>query len=141
MDGRVGAAALALSLAWAVGVAATSCTGPPPALQLIAPAPLTVRGLHFRAGERVTLVIQSGTESSRQVAMASDVGVFVVRLPDVRVDRCTGYTIRATGESGNVAILREPAHGCPPAAPSETGSPAASSVTGAVLVDGGQTTG
>jgi hypothetical protein len=78
--------------------------------------PLTVRGTGFVRHEsvRVRLLIP-GREVVRRVR-ATRRGRFTVSFAGAAPDRCSSYSIVASGASGSFATLRRPVRpGCPPA--------------------------
>ncbi len=85
-------------------------------LEVSARAPLTVHGVGFAPGERVTIVAQAAGQYVK-VVTASEDGTFTVRF-DVSLGVCPAYVVRATGSRGSRASLRsvrECAHpGSPP---------------------------
>jgi hypothetical protein len=81
-------------------------------LKLIRGAPVTVRGTHFEAGERVRLVASSEGQRTRRVT-ASTAGAFVAQFP-FAFDRCNGLIIQAIGSDGSRATLKQPELLCPP---------------------------
>lgn len=78
-------------------------------LRLVDLAPVTVQGLRFRAGERVTVVLHADDRYVRKLR-ASRRGSFVARFA-VDADRCTAFNLRAAGASGAAAAV---AHKAPP---------------------------
>jgi hypothetical protein len=81
-----------------------------PGLQLMDGAPLTIRGTHFRARERVQITAASaGNTVTRTSAGAG--GSFVLRLA-IRYNRCSGLTVTARGAKGSRAVLKRPAIDC-----------------------------
>jgi hypothetical protein len=107
---------IALVLGAAAGVTATSDAigGSPakPALQLARGAPLTVRGIHFRSGERVTVSVLSGRKTMKRTTAGSG-GTFLVRFATT-YDRCEGLLVVARGAYGSRATLKRPLLACPP---------------------------
>jgi hypothetical protein len=112
------------ALAWrAVACAAAALLGTatagavaPARLQVVTQRPLTVRGAGFGRHERVRVrLLMPGAEMVRRVRSTRR-GVFTVRFAGAAPDRCSGYSIVASGASGSVATLRWPVRrGCPPA--------------------------
>jgi len=88
-----------------------------PALRLLDRQPFVVEGKHFKPGERITVVLVARQgETSR--ATANGGGSFTVNFGDVQIDRCEGYSVRATGSLGSRAWLKPFAPAClPDAAP------------------------
>jgi hypothetical protein len=93
---------------------ATSATTAP-SLRLVDSSPLTVRGVAFKAHERVrvTAYLESGT---LQAALrAGPRGGFTVTFEEIAV-RC-GFTVQAVGAGGSRASLKLPQPACPPPLP------------------------
>ena len=65
--------------------------------------PLTVRGSHFRPGERVKIVVRSGGSRSETSQRASADGSFSALLPALKFDECRGYVVKAEGSQGSRA--------------------------------------
>lgn len=85
-------------------------------LRLIDLAPVTVQGLRFRAGERVTVVLQVKGRYVRKLR-ASRNGSFVARFA-LDADRCTAFNLRAAGRSGAAAaVANKPPPDCAPIDP------------------------
>jgi hypothetical protein len=106
-------------LAVACAAAALLVTGTAVAaarLQVVTPRPLTVRGAGFVRHESVRVrLLMPGREIVRRVR-ATRGGRFTVRFAGAAPDRCSGYSIVASGASGSFATLRWPVRpGCPPA--------------------------
>jgi hypothetical protein len=73
--------------------------------------PVTVKGLGFRPGERVTVVLFLSGRHARTVRVARR-GSFVARFAEY-ADLCTAFTVRALSGSGtSVAIRQRPARSC-----------------------------
>jgi hypothetical protein len=85
-------------------------------LQAVTQKPLTVRGAGFVRHESVRVrLLMPGREMMRRVR-ATRGGRFTVRFGGLAPDRCSGYSIVASGASGSFARLRWPVRpGCPPA--------------------------
>jgi hypothetical protein len=77
-------------------------------LRLVKREPLVVRGVHFRAHERVRVVFRSDVRRT----ITTSVGTFTVTF--LNDDRCTGGLVRALGAAGDRASLRMPQPECPP---------------------------
>src|SRR5689334_7796164 len=93
-----------------VSGAAGSDTGhATPHLKLVATAPPVVRGSAFRAHERVQLMLRRRVGAPTIThAGADSVGSFVATFTGVRVNRCGGFSIVATGSAGSRATLLRP---------------------------------
>ena len=86
-----------------------------PALKLDRLRPLTVAGGGFGAHERVRLDLHGATGGSRRVT-ASSRGTFTKAFSGVRMDRCSGFWVMATGSGGSRArLVRRALPECPPA--------------------------
>ena len=133
-------AAVAL-LALAAGAAAGSAVAGKklaPALRVASLRPLTVQGLNFAGGERVTVTLLVGGRSTIQRATATG-GRIVVKFPAASVTKCTAFTVRAVGAKGPVALLRaKAAADCsvakPPAAGGTSAKAAATVVFGSTVI-------
>jgi hypothetical protein len=84
----------------------------PPALRLVDPDPLTIRGVRFYPSERVRVTV-SGEVSGFRAVRASQRGTFVARFR-LTTDRCTYILVRARGLRGSRASL-ERLTACAPA--------------------------
>ena len=91
----------------------TASTGPAvatpsatPRLATLDLAPLTVRGLNFRASEHVRVVLRAAGEVYTKRPTATARGRFVVRYASVTADQCTPYTVSALGSKGSRAALK-----------------------------------
>ena len=103
----VGVAAIAVASA---GLGARASTRP--TLQLVDGAPLTIRGVHFRAQESVQLMV--GAEGRRVMrTKTGSGGSFLTRVP-LRYNRCSGLIVFARGSKGSSAKLQRPAMNCRP---------------------------
>jgi hypothetical protein len=96
----------------ALGAGAAQAT---PRLQVATQAPLTIRGVGFARHESVRVrLLLPATEMVRRVR-ATRRGSFSVRFAGATPDRCSGYSLVATGGAGSVARLQVRRRGCPPA--------------------------
>ena len=98
------------------GSAALSArTAARPALRFVRIDPLIVRGLAFRAGERVTVTARVPRATRTTHVTASAAGAFRVRLGRVRsYDPCAfTLSIRARGSLGSEASIRTLPRMCP----------------------------
>jgi hypothetical protein len=87
-----------------------------PRLALTDAEPLTVSGKHFRAHERVSLVLHQPAGATRRRARAGRHGAFRKVFAGVTVDRCSGFWVSAKGSAGSRAMLvRRALPQCPPA--------------------------
>ena len=124
---RVAVAVLMLVLA----VPAQGASQRRASLKLESLAPLVVRGTQFGFREPVVVTYLGSDQSIRTVgASSSRNGRFEASF-DLRVDRCTAFTVRASGTRGSRAVLQvepacdkkrkgppERAHAIPPKPPS-----------------------
>jgi hypothetical protein len=77
-----------------------------PRLATLDLAPVTVRGVYFRAREQVRVVLRmNGDVYSRRITTTLR-GRFVVRYLSVTAGPCTPYTVSATGSKGSRAALK-----------------------------------
>ena len=74
-------------------------------IMLTARAPLTVRGLRFRAGERVRLSV-SGVAAVTRWTRATRAGTLAVRFDGVTATRCDLIRVVAIGGNGSRAGLK-----------------------------------
>jgi hypothetical protein len=103
------AAASALVVLAAGAAAGSDADRSAPHLKLVATAPPTVRGSAFRAHERVRLVLRRRVGAPTiSHAGADSAGTFVATFAGVRVNRCGGFSIVATGSAGSRATLLRP---------------------------------
>jgi hypothetical protein len=103
----LGVAAITVASASLAGVRSVR-----PALRLTDGAPLTIRGTHFRAGERVRVTAISLGSATRRTS-AGPGGSFVMRLA-IKYNRCSGLTVIARGTKGSRAAIKRPAMDCKP---------------------------
>lgn len=82
-------------------------------LKLTRGTPLTLRGTQFAPGERVRVVAVARTRITKRLN-AGEGGAFVVRFPELWVDRCEGFSVFAVGARGSRASLKSPEVYCPP---------------------------
>lgn len=107
---RLAPAALVASLVLAPhGFAASS---QPARLQLLPTEQLAVRGSHFRARERVTLLVVAGTRRATKTTVAGRAGTFTVTLAGFSSSTCAGFAITATGSKGSRAGVKRPPGQC-----------------------------
>jgi hypothetical protein len=92
--------AAALALACVCGTSADAA--PAAALRIVERDPLTFRGLHFRAGERVRLVVTLQRTTRVHRLHASAAGTFVMTFADLVWQRRDGnLTVHAIGSRGS----------------------------------------
>jgi hypothetical protein len=73
-------------------------------------APLTVRGIRFKAWERVTVTLDGGKRGTARV-VASRAGAFRTEFR-ITLRACQTVTIRATGSRGSKAVRQVPRPSC-----------------------------
>ena len=94
----VSAAALVLALV----SAASAEAAPAAALRIIERDPLTFKGLHFKAGERVRLVVTLKRTTRTHKLRAGAAGTFMTTFADLVWQRRDGnLTVHATGSRGS----------------------------------------
>jgi hypothetical protein len=93
---------LALAALLASAVAAGAQTASRPTLRLAHVQPLSFHGEHFRARERVRVVVSSGEQSWTRRVTATAAGTFTVGFGTIGVDRCS-LVARAFGAGGSLA--------------------------------------
>jgi hypothetical protein len=109
--GTVVAAALAFVVA---GLAAASRPVRQPALSLVKPVPLQVRGTGFHARERVRVVAVVARTSVTKWVRASSHGSFAMALK-LEAGHCSGLRVIAVGNAGSRAtLMRPPLPACMP---------------------------
>jgi hypothetical protein len=109
------AAAAALLAAAAVAPAAASAAAGPPSLRYATTPKFVVKGVNFKAGEHITVIVSSGGLHVGH-AIASD-GVFSAYLGPLKVAKCMPLRITAVGNRGSRAVLSTPAPLCSMAPP------------------------
>jgi hypothetical protein len=102
-------AAASMLLLLAAAAAHSDAGRSAPHLKLVATAPPVVRASAFRAHERVRLVLRRrfGAPTISH-ASADSAGSFVATFAGVRVSRCGGFSIVATGSDGSRATMLRP---------------------------------
>jgi hypothetical protein len=96
-------------------VAASGTAAPAPRLALDRLQPPTVTGTGFAARERVRLVLVRPSGSTGRRAKASAHGRFSKAFAGVTLDRCSAFSIRASGSAGSdVRLVHRAAPKCPP---------------------------
>jgi hypothetical protein len=107
-------AALGAVVAAVVAVAPGYARSDAAALRVVDESPLTVRGLGFKARERVTVTETSAAAIQRRTVTATATGSFVVRFTAVTADACRGFSVRASGNRGTRALVKRFDAICPP---------------------------
>jgi hypothetical protein len=94
----VSAAALALVLVSAASAAAL----PQATVRIVERDPLTFKGRHFKAGERVRLVVTLKRTTTTHKLRAGASGTFMTAFDGLAWQRCGGnLTVEATGSRGS----------------------------------------
>ena len=100
----------------ALAHAATTGAAHQPRLRIERWSPATIAGVDFRAHERVRVVLHHPGKAETRRTHANANGSFSARFADVTLDRCSRYSITATGSSGSRArLVRRALPECPPA--------------------------
>jgi hypothetical protein len=81
-----------------------------PRLLVAALDPLTVRGMSFKARERVTVTLDGGRRGTERV-QADRQGRFSARF-EFAIPRCRTVTVRATGSMGSRVVYQVPRPHC-----------------------------
>ncbi|MFL5926179.1 MAG: hypothetical protein ACJ77E_04510 [Gaiellaceae bacterium] len=74
-------------------------------LHVVRLKPLTVRGVGFKADEKVVLRL-TGAGTATATAKATAAGTVTLTLPKAALTACSPYVLRATGLSGTTATLK-----------------------------------
>lgn len=100
--------AVLLGISVLVAFAATAAGGSSarPQLAVFDTKPFAVRGLNFRVGERVRVVLRSEGNVYTRNPTASSTGRFVARFASVSFDDCSPYVVSALGAKGSRAGKR-----------------------------------
>ena len=109
----LGLTAIVIALVW-TSAALSSAQRLKPRLRLADASPLTLKGTHFRARERVRITVSASETQTRVVRTARN-GSFTAQFPDLVISRCSGFAVLAVGASGDRAsmkVLQQP--DCPP---------------------------
>jgi hypothetical protein len=83
-----------------LGGSGSKASGARPSIRLIHAAPLTVRGEHFRSGERVRVTAAAKSAQTK----ANGDGIFVVTVHGAT--RCETLRILARGSAGSYVIVK-----------------------------------
>ena len=83
-----------------------------PTLRLGKRAPLTLKALGFKAGERVVVAVTHGAATVKKRARASRTGSFVVRFTELAVGPCDALSAIAHGNLGSFAVSKFPPRAC-----------------------------
>jgi hypothetical protein len=97
----LGAAICAAILAAGAAGGVTSA----PKLSVPDTAPFTVRGVGFKALERVVVTVSSGAARKR-TTVTGTAGTFTITFTGVDVGSCDPYVVRALGTKGSKAAVR-----------------------------------
>jgi hypothetical protein len=103
-----------IAMVGALALATPAASAPGPALKLRSLQPFSVRGLHFKSLERVTVTLNG--RWVRRVRTSS-YGSFAVTFKDVMIGRCDGYRVKALGSKGTIVVLHPPPPMCAPSSP------------------------
>ena len=99
-------ATAALAVAALAFPAATSASGSAtPSLSLLQRSPLQVRGLHFKARERVVVTAGTQREHTSVSVRTTRRGRFVARFTNFATNTCMPIAIKAVGARGDRATL------------------------------------
>lgn len=109
---------LGLALGALAAPAAAAREAAAPTLGLVARQPLTIRGLHFQAAERVRVRVALGGRAFARTATANAAGTVTVRFR-LSAGRCVRLSAQAFGSAGSRARLlpTRPAPDCTPSGP------------------------
>jgi hypothetical protein len=99
-----------LALAAVVLTASAEAASKRPTLQFTDFDPVTVRGLNFKSGERVKVLVSAGS-AKRFATKANARGTFSLVL-GIKVDRCTAVVVQAFGNRGSRAMVDVTAPDC-----------------------------
>jgi hypothetical protein len=83
-------------------------------LRLVDPAPVTVRGTGFAAGESVSVSVRGLGGMTRKNVTAGRLGGWTVTFRNRAYQRCGGLIVSALGNRGSRAGLKLPPALCPP---------------------------
>jgi hypothetical protein len=91
--------------------------GPAPALRLVSNEPLTIRGAHFKAHERVRVTTHVDAAKRSKLVRSTTIGTFKVTFDvPMAFDPCVeSLRVTAVGARGSDAVLKLPQRACPPA--------------------------
>jgi hypothetical protein len=91
-----------------LGVSGAGLGSGNPRVGLVDERPVVVRGAGFKARERVAVqVVAFGGPLLRRRVTAGRRGAFTVRFAGRTLQACRGYTVRAAGNRGSRAFVRE----------------------------------
>jgi hypothetical protein len=99
-----GLAAIVIALVW-VSTGLSSPPRPKPHLRVVDAHPLTLKGAHFPAHERVRLTATATETETRTVRTKRD-GSFTVQFDSVSVGRCSALAVQAVGARGDRASVK-----------------------------------
>jgi hypothetical protein len=105
-----------LALAPASGAVATAADGKAK-LRLLDAAPVTVRGIGFAAGERVSVSVRGLGGMTRKSVTAGPRGGWTATFRNRAYQPCGGLIVSALGNRGSRAGLKLPPALCPPPPP------------------------
>jgi hypothetical protein len=81
-------------------------------ISIVDEAPLVVRGVGFKAGERVTVSVAHAKTLFRRVAVAGSTGVLMARWTRSMPTTCGSTTITALGSKGTRVVYKSVANDC-----------------------------
>jgi hypothetical protein len=114
---RAGPRLLVAACAASIAASPAAAAAPPAAsITLGLTSPLTVRGTHFAAHERIRISFRTSAPLAAVVVRATAAGTFIAAAPaGLTYDRCSApLVVSAVGASGDRALLRMPPRLCPP---------------------------
>ena len=92
-------------------------------ISIVHATPLVVRGVGFKAGERVTVTVAHSKTLFRRVAIAGPSGVLVARWTRSMPTTCGSTTVTARGSMGTRVVVKSVANDCARGPVDPKGSP------------------
>jgi len=83
-----------------------------PSVRLLRVLPFTIAGKGFKPREHLRVTVAHEEQTVARVFNASPVGSFVVGFAELKLRRCAGLFVRASGARGSRAILKFPPPAC-----------------------------
>jgi hypothetical protein len=83
-------------------------------ISIVDEAPLVVRGVGFKASERVTVTVTHAKALFRRVAVAGPAGVVIARWTRALPTTCGSTTVTARGSMGTRVVVKWVANDCAP---------------------------
>jgi hypothetical protein len=105
-------AALTAVAASGAPVAVGSHAGSARLLLMDSPA-FALRGVGFKADERVRITVDTSTRDVTRTTTASSAGGFTVRMAGVNPSACQGFAATAVGSDGSRAVFKRAPGQCP----------------------------